>query len=152
MSCLTSRQVVKPENAINYSIILSARNRVDEELSRAEMAKAPELGRLLTSVAQKLHYSMRVDRTTEFKDWLNKLKDKAARGRIIKRLVRLAEGNPGDAMPVGEGVSELRLHFGPGYRVYFVQRGPEQAFIIWAGTKASQAQDIETAKKIARNI
>jgi len=64
----------------------------------------------------------------------------------------LAEGNPGDVAPVGEGVSELRLHFGPGYRVYFVQRGDVIILLLCGGDKSTQRRDIETAKKLAREL
>jgi putative addiction module killer protein len=64
----------------------------------------------------------------------------------------LAEGNPGDVAPVGEGVSELRLHFGPGYRIYFVQRGELVVVLLCGGDKGTQRRDIETAKKLAREL
>lgn len=93
---------------------------------------------------------MAVDRTEAFREWLAKLRDKEARGRIVRRLQRLEAGNPGDVAPVGEGVSELRLDYGPGYRIYYIQRG-DVATVLWGGTKKTQYQDIEKAKDFARN-
>ena len=74
------------------------------------------------------------------------------RARIADRIDRLAVGNPGDVAPVGDGVSELRLHFGPGYRVYFVQRGELIIVLLCGGDKSSQRRDIEIAKKLAREL
>jgi putative addiction module killer protein len=88
----------------------------------------------------------------DFSEWLKALRDTAGRGRIAKRIERLAQDNFGDVSPVGEGVSELRLHFGPGYRVYFVQRGRDLVILLCGGDKSTQARDIENAKKIARTL
>lgn len=74
------------------------------------------------------------------------------RARIADRIDRLAKGNPGDVAPVGEGVSELRLHFGPGYRVYFVQRGELIIILLCGGNKSTQRRDIETALRLARDL
>jgi putative addiction module killer protein len=87
----------------------------------------------------------------EFGTWLRGLRDHQGRGRILKRLQRLARGNAGDVQPVGEGVSELRLHFGPGYRIYFRQRGDE-IVILWGGDKDTQARDIRTAQQLANEL
>ena len=95
---------------------------------------------------------MRVLLHPDFSEWLDGLRDRAGRGRIAKRIERLAQGNFGDVAPVGEGVSELRLHFGPGYRVYFVRRGEELVILLCGGDKSTQARDIENAKKIARTL
>lgn len=92
-----------------------------------------------------------VFRTEAFAEWLRGLKDSGARGRIAKRIERLAAGNAGDVGPVGEGVSELRLHFGPGYRVYYVERG-DTAIVLWGGTKKTQEADIDTARNLARRL
>jgi putative addiction module killer protein len=89
-------------------------------------------------------------RTEEFDAWLRGLRDTRARAKILVRLDRLALGNPGDVEPVGEGVSELKIHYGPGYRVYFKQSG-QVANILSGGTKDTQAADIEKAKSLARN-
>ena len=90
-----------------------------------------------------------VRETEEFSDWLRKLKDRRAKAKILVRIDRLANGNPGDVAPVGEGVSELRIHDGPGYRVYYVQRGTRYILLLAGGTKSSQDRDIAHAKRLA---
>ena len=75
-----------------------------------------------------------------------------ARARILVRLERLASGNPGDVKPVGEGVSELRVNYGPGYRVYFKKQGLEVVILLAGGDKGSQATDIKIALELARNL
>lgn len=75
-----------------------------------------------------------------------------ARARVQARIERLAAGNPGDAEPVGEGVAELRIHYGPGYRVYFKQRGQVLIVLLAGGTKKSQAKDIKAALRLARDL
>jgi len=87
-----------------------------------------------------------------FAAWLRSLKDKPARARIAARVQRLAFGQFGDVRPLGEDVSELRIHFGPGWRVYFVQRGPVPIVLLWGGDKASQDRDIAQALRMARHI
>jgi putative addiction module killer protein len=87
-----------------------------------------------------------------FTEWISALRDSAARAKIASRIRRLAFGNFGDVAPVGHGVSELRIHFGPGYRVYFVQRGSEIVVLLCGGDKRSQKRDIETAQKMAANL
>jgi putative addiction module killer protein len=92
-------------------------------------------------------------RETEiFSSWLAALRDHQARARIAVRIRRLAFGNPGDVKPVGEGVSELRIPFGPGYRVYFVQRGNLLIVLLCGGDKTTQNKDIATAKRLAKEI
>jgi putative addiction module killer protein len=91
-----------------------------------------------------------IERTESFSDWLENLRDTVGRTRIIKRLVRLGNGQFGDVKPVGEGVHELRLFFGPGYRVYFMQRGETIILLLAGGDKDSQSRDIEVAKGLAR--
>jgi len=93
-----------------------------------------------------------VRQTETFSRWLNGLVDRRARAKIAARIDRLAQGNPGDVVSVGEGVSELRIHFGPGYRVYFVARGRTLVILLCGGDKSSQAKDIKTAKQLARDI
>lgn len=93
-----------------------------------------------------------VRRTDEFADWLAGLKDVQGRARILKRLDRVAKGNFGDVEPVGEGVSELRLMFGPGYRVYFVQRGEAIIVLLCGGDKGSQDRDIARAINMSKEI
>lgn len=87
-----------------------------------------------------------------FKSWLSGLKDTQARGRILARIDRMAFGNLGDCKPVGEGVSEARIHYGQGYRVYFTQRGNEVIILLAGGTKSGQARDIKEAIHLARDI
>ena len=86
-----------------------------------------------------------------FQHWLNGLKDRQARARVQARLDRLALGNPGDAKPLREGVSELRIDYGPGYRVYFMRRGPVIVVLLAGGDKRTQDADIERAIGIAKD-
>jgi len=88
--------------------------------------------------------------TETFRKWWTRLKDERARGVIFARLDRLAYGHPGDVEAVGEGVSELRIHYGPGYRVYFQKRGNSIVVLLCAGDKSSQTKDIKTAKRLAK--
>jgi putative addiction module killer protein len=88
--------------------------------------------------------------TETFSAWLRALRDDRAKAKIAVRVRRLAFGNPGDVKPVGEGVSELRVHHGAGYRVYFVQRGTVLIVLLCGGDKATQDKDIATAKTLAR--
>jgi putative addiction module killer protein len=84
-----------------------------------------------------------------FDHWLSGLRDRNAKARIEVRMRRLGLGNPGDVKPVGEGVSEMRIDYGPGYRVYFQQRGPVLIILLCGGDKKTQDKDIQTAKSIA---
>jgi putative addiction module killer protein len=93
-----------------------------------------------------------VRQTERFRKWLAGLRDERARARILKRLDRARGGNLGDVAPVGEGVSEMRIFYGPGYRVYFVQRGSELIVLLCGGDKSTQAADIEEAKALAKEI
>jgi len=93
-----------------------------------------------------------VRRTEEFSRWLDGLRDIRAKAKIIARIDRLALGNPGDVDSVGGGVSEMRIHFGPGYRVYFAQRGREVVILLCGGDKSSQRSDIAAAKKLASEL
>jgi putative addiction module killer protein len=93
-----------------------------------------------------------VRKTAAFSDWMAGLRDRRARARIASRIDRLAFGNPGDVESVGEGVSELRIHTGPGYRVYFVRRGETVIVLLCGGDKSTQTQDIKTAKRLAANL
>ena len=93
-----------------------------------------------------------IRKTDEFAQWLDGLRDINARARVQARLDRMAEGNPGDVKPVGEGVSELRIDFGPGYRVYFKSRGRELIVLLAGGDKKTQANDIKVALRLARNL
>lgn len=93
-----------------------------------------------------------IRKTNLFVHWLDGLRDIQARARVQARIARLALGNPGDVEPVGEGVSELRINYGPGYRIYFVQRGRELIILLAGGDKSTQAKDIKTALRLARNL
>lgn len=93
-----------------------------------------------------------VRKTEIFSKWIDSLRDTRARARIQARIERLAAGNPGDVEPVGEGVSELRIDLGPGYRVYFKQRGGELVILLAGGDKSTQARDIKTALRLARAL
>ncbi len=90
-----------------------------------------------------------IKQTETFRLWEARLKDRRARTMIATRLARMAAGLEGDASPVGEGVSELRIHYGPGYRVYFQKRGAVLVVLLCGGDKGSQKRDIDTAKKLA---
>lgn len=92
---------------------------------------------------------MEVRQTAVFRSWLSGLRDNQARARIVARIRRLEQSHAGDVEPVGGGVSEMRIHYGPGHRVYFVQRGAEIVVLLCGGDKKSQAADIEKAKKMA---
>ncbi|MFM9969852.1 MAG: type II toxin-antitoxin system RelE/ParE family toxin [Burkholderiales bacterium] len=91
-----------------------------------------------------------VRKTDAFVQWLDGLRDIQARARIQIRIERLAAGNPGDVEAVGEGVSELRIDYGPGYRVYYKKRGQELILLLAGGDKSTQAKDIKAALQIAR--
>lgn len=93
-----------------------------------------------------------IKRLDVFSDWLDNLRDLKARAKIIARIDRLALGNPGDVAPVGNGVSELRIHYGPGYRVYFVQRGIEIVVLLCGGDKGSQQADIKFAHRLVHEL
>jgi len=91
-------------------------------------------------------------RTEEFDAWLRGLKDKVGRARIIHRIRSAEHGNLGDCEPVGEGVSEMRIHIGPGYRVYFIRRRELVFLILLGGDKSSQRRDIKRAIAMARTL
>jgi len=90
-----------------------------------------------------------VRQTAEYAKWFDSLRDIKARAKINVRIRRLSLGNPGDVKPVGEGVSEMRVDYGPGYRIYFVQRDQVLALLLCGGDKSSQSRDIEKAKALA---
>ena len=93
-----------------------------------------------------------IRKTALFVQWLDDLRDIQARARVLARVERLVAGNPGDVRPVGEGVSELRINYGPGYRVYFRKRGRELIILLAGGDKNTQATDIKAALRLARNL
>ena len=94
---------------------------------------------------------LHIRKTLVYAEWIDNLRDLQGRARILMRVERLAAGNPGDVKPVGGGVSELRIHFGPGYRVYFTQRGLDIVILLAGGDKSSQPKDIQTALQLANN-
>jgi putative addiction module killer protein len=101
----------------------------------------------------RLHYLVPEIRKTEvFARWLDGLRNVRARARVQVRIERLAAGNAGDVQPVGEGVSELRIDYGPGYRVYFKKIGREIVILLAGGDKRTQSADIKTALRLARNL
>jgi putative addiction module killer protein len=93
-----------------------------------------------------------IRQTEMFSEWMRKLRDLRVRSIIQARIDRLASGNPGDVKPVGEGVSELRISHGPGYRVYFVQSGKVFILLLCGGDKSSQSADIRRAKMMAAEL
>lgn len=93
-----------------------------------------------------------IRKTDDYARWIDNLADIRARARILVRVERLAAGNPGDVKPVGEGVSELKIDYGPGYRVYFKKQGQELIILLAGGDKSSQAKDIKLALGLARNL
>jgi len=95
---------------------------------------------------------LEIRKTEAFARWLDGLRDVRARARVQVRIERLAAGNRGDVQPVGEGVSEMRIDYGPGYRVYFKKMGREIVILLAGGDKRTQSADIKTALRLARNL
>ena len=93
-----------------------------------------------------------IQRTADFDRWLDILRDRKAQARIIARIVSAQHGNFGDCKALGEGVSEMRIDFGPGYRVYFMRRGETVYLLLAGGDKSTQARDIRRAKSMARDL
>ena len=93
-----------------------------------------------------------VRQSAEFETWLRRLSDAASRAIIVRRIARVAAGNFGDVKTVGDGVSELRIDHGPGFRVYFVRRGERLIVLLCGGDKGSQARDIVRAKALAQEV
>ncbi len=93
-----------------------------------------------------------IRQTTNYSEWFNSLRDRQAKARIDIRIRRLSMGNPGDVKPVGQGVSELRIDYGSGYRVYFKQKGKTLIILLAGGDKKTQKQDIKTALELAQNL
>lgn len=90
--------------------------------------------------------------TITFANWIESLRDRQARIRIQARILRLSKGNPGDVKPVGEGVSEMRIDHGPGYRIYFIRKDFELIILLAGGDKSTQQKDIRTALRLAKNL
>jgi len=95
---------------------------------------------------------MTVRETENFTKWIKRLKDRAVQTIITARIRRISVGNLGDTKSVGDGVSELRIDYGQGYRVYFTRRGQEVIILLCGGSKSTQSRDIEAAKRIAKNL
>jgi putative addiction module killer protein len=93
-----------------------------------------------------------IRKTEIFAKWLDGLHDSRARARILVRIERLAAGNPGDVKPVGGGISELRIDYGPGYRVYYQKHGQKVVILLAGGDKSTQTRDIKTALRLAQNL
>lgn len=92
------------------------------------------------------------EQTDEFEDWLDDLRDLRARSRVLARITNMEKGNFGDVKPVGEGVSESRIDYGPGYRIYFTKKGEKLILLLMGGDKSTQQSDIEKAKELASNL
>lgn len=95
---------------------------------------------------------MRVEKTEEYREWLDALKDRAGRARILVRVDRLIQGNPGEHRNLTDGVSEMKIDFGPGYRVYYTQRGTRLLLLLAGGDKSTQHKDISKAISLAKNF
>jgi len=95
---------------------------------------------------------MRVEMTEVYRDWINALADRVARARIQVRVDRLVHGNPGQHRVLTDGVCELKIDFGPGYRVYYTERGGALIVLLAGGDKSSQQKDIKTAIELAKNL
>ena len=95
---------------------------------------------------------MRVEKTDVYREWLDALKDRAGRARILVRVDRLIHGNPGHHRELTDGVSELKIDFGPGYRVYYAQRGTRLLLLLAGGDKSSQQKDIAMAIHLAKSF
>lgn len=95
---------------------------------------------------------LNLEKTHEYQDWFTDLTDKQVKARVQARIDRLQDGNAGDVAPVGEGVSELRLHFGSGWRVYYTERNEKIIILLAGGNKSTQYRDIKLALQLARNL
>lgn len=95
---------------------------------------------------------LEIRKTAVYASWIDGLRDIRARARILARIERFAAGNPGDVKPVGEGVSEMRIDYGPGYRIYFTKRGREIVILLAGGDKTTQAADIKMALRLAKSL
>lgn len=118
------------------------------------MASEPKKRSSLVNVSPAVYTqaSPEVRKTVEFNDWLSRLRDQRAVAKIAARVDRLALGNAGDVKPVGSGVSELRIDYGPGYRVYFTRVGAKIVLLLCGGDKTTQQSDIDFAKKLASEL
>lgn len=134
---------------------VSEQQKITVLAAAGEMAACPSVRKGLPTSVVSLgidNYSLQMVeliRSATFDRWLSGLRDRRAVARIGARLDRLAMGHSGDAEPVGHGVSELRINYGPGYRVYYLQRGPVLVILLCGGDKSSQGRDIQQAKALA---
>jgi len=99
-----------------------------------------------------IHRVIEIRETTVFAAWFSALRDARAKARILARIRRLSLGNRGDAKPLGHGISELRIDYGPGYRVYFVHQGATLVILLAGGDKGTQLQDIAQARELAQRL
>lgn len=99
-----------------------------------------------------MNHAIEIRQTRSFADWFSNLRDNHAKARIQARIDRMSLGSFGDTVSVGEGVSELRIHYGPGYRVYFIQHGDELIILLGGGDKGTQRRDIKAALALAREL
>lgn len=118
--------------------------------TQKEASRAPPVALEIKSTVNYSSHMIEVRRSGTFDQWLKKLRDVRAVARINIGIQRLVAGNPGEVAPVGEGVSELKIDYGPGYRVYFTRKGDEIVVLLCGGDKKSQAEDIKEAKRIAK--
>lgn len=95
---------------------------------------------------------IQIQQTETYSRWFSRLRDRQARARILIRVRRLSLGNPGDVTPVGGGVSEMRIHNGPGYRIYFTRRGHTLIVLLAGGEKKTQQRDVRRAQKLAEEL
>jgi putative addiction module killer protein len=95
---------------------------------------------------------LEIRETEEFANWLEALRDRVGKAKVLVRIQRLAKGNPGDVKPVGDGISELRINRGPGYRIYYIRRGTALIILLCGGDKGSQEKDIAKARKLAGEL
>ncbi len=95
---------------------------------------------------------LEIRETEEFANWLEGLRDRVGKAKVLVRIQRLARGNPGDVKPVGNGISELRINHGPGYRIYYIRRGTALIILLCGGDKGSQEKDIAKARKLAGEL
>jgi putative addiction module killer protein len=99
-----------------------------------------------------MEHMITVFQTQSFQTWFENLRDRQAQKHVLVRIGRLERGNFGDVKPVGEGISEIRVHHGPGYRLYFIRRGLEVVVLLCGGDKGSQSRDIRAAQLIAKDL
>ncbi|HEY7302216.1 MAG TPA: type II toxin-antitoxin system RelE/ParE family toxin [Xanthobacteraceae bacterium] len=111
----------------------------------------PRSGKHCTAVNYGLHCrTVKVRRTAEFDNWLRRLRDERAKARIASRIQRIAFGNLGDCKSLGGGLTEMRVDYGPGYRIYFIEQGPDVVILLCGGDKRQQQRDIRRARELTR--